>query len=252
VRSCPCATVHPISSIRVALAGVEAGRRERERIRDLFGRQVGVDVARQALASDVRLGGAVAEAAVLFVDLVGSTALAASRPPEDVVATLNRFFADCVTTVEEHGGWINKFQGDAALAIFGAPVAVADACGRALRCARTLDDRLRRHADAFQAAMGVAAGPAVAGHIGAERRFEYTVIGDPVNQAARLTDLAKLEPGRVLASGAALDRAEAGEASQWTRGELVLLRGRAEQTLLARPATAPAAARASSRRSRRG
>lgn len=256
------ATVHPISAIRGGLADVQAGRldvqvgvwdstemgllqagfndmaaglRERERIRDLFGRQVGADVARQALAGEVQLGGAVADVAVLFVDLVGSTALAAARPPEEVVATLNRFFVDIVDTVEAHGGWINKFQGDAALAIFGAPVPVYDHCGRALRCARDLHARLRGRDDPLEAGIGVAAGAAVAGHIGAEQRFEYTVIGDPVNEAARLTDLAKHEPGRVLASAVAVSRADPREAAHWLPGDPVLLRGRAVETRLCRP-----------------
>lgn len=260
------ATVHPIASIRAGLERVRrgdldvellvwdstqmgqlqagfnemaAGLRERERIRDLFGRQVGADVARQALAAgagdDVQLGGSVREVAVLFVDLVGSTALAATRPPQEVVALLNRFFGEVVDVVEEQGGWINKFEGDAALAIFGAPVALPDMQARALRAARLLDWRLREHVPELEAAIGVAVGPAVAGHIGAERRFEYTVIGDPVNEAARLTELAKQHPGRVLASGDAVAAAPEDEARRWELGEEVTLRGRTRATRLAAP-----------------
>ena len=82
---------------------------------------------------------------------------------------------------------------------------------------------------------GVAAGPVVAGHLGAERRFEYTVIGDPVNEAARLTELAKLEPGHVLASAIAVSGALDAEALCWDVGEIVELRGRSAPTQLARP-----------------
>ena len=78
----------------------------------------------------------------------------------------------------------------------------------------------------------------VAGNIGDERRFEYTVIGDPVNEAARLTELAKERPAMVLASGAILDRASKEEAERWHLDGNVTLRGRREPTELAEPAGA--------------
>jgi adenylate cyclase len=81
----------------------------------------------------------------------------------------------------------------------------------------------------------VSAGEAVAGHIGAEERFEYTVIGDPVNEAARLTDLAKHTEDRVLASGSLVAMADPDEAAQWELGEEVVLRGRGRATRLASP-----------------
>ena len=83
--------------------------------------------------------------------------------------------------------------------------------------------------------IGVSAGRAIAGHIGAQARFEYTVIGDPVNEAARLTELAKLEPGHVLASSIAVSQALDAEALCWDVGEIVELRGRTAPTQLARP-----------------
>ncbi len=255
-------TVHPLGAIRRALARVQGGDldaelqvwdgtemgllqagfnemvgglRERERIRDLFGRQVGEEAARQALAEGVRLGGEMREVAVLFVDVVGSTRLAATCPPQEVVALLNRFFTEVVDVVAAHGGWIDKFPGDGALAVFGAPLEIEDAAGCALRTARELHLRLRERVPELDAGIGVAAGPVVAGHLGAERRFEYTVIGDPVNEAARLTDLAKERDGRVLASGVALERADAEEAARWRLAEEAVLRGRLTATGLAAP-----------------
>jgi adenylate cyclase len=213
-----------------------AGLQERERIHDLFGRQVGRDVARAAAAaSEVRLGGEVRRVAVLFVDLVGSTALAAERPPEEVVGLLNRFFAIVVEVVEEHGGWINKFEGDAALAVFGAPVAGDDPAGCALAAGRVLAARLAAELPEASAGIGISAGDAVAGNVGDVRRYEYTVIGDPVNEAARLTELAKSVPGRVLAAGAAVELADDAEAARWELGEATVLRGRSESTRLATP-----------------
>jgi adenylate cyclase len=83
--------------------------------------------------------------------------------------------------------------------------------------------------------IGVSAGRAIAGHIGAQARFEYTVIGDPVNEAARLTELAKIEGGHVLASAIAVSGALDAEALCWNVGEIVELRGRRAPTQLARP-----------------
>ncbi|WP_319455150.1 MULTISPECIES: adenylate/guanylate cyclase domain-containing protein [unclassified Mycobacterium] len=208
---------------------------ERQRLRDLFGRYVGEDVARRALERGTELGGQEREVAVLFVDLVGSTQLASTRPASEVVNLLNEFFQIIVDTVNRHGGFVNKFQGDAALAIFGAPIEHPDASGGALAASRELHDELIEVLGQTEFGIGVSAGRAIAGHIGAQARFEYTVIGDPVNEAARLTELAKLEEGHVLASAIAVSGALDAEALCWDVGEIVELRGRLAPTQLARP-----------------
>ena len=208
---------------------------ERQRMRDLFGRYVGEDVARRALEEGPELGGQEREVAVLFIDMIGSTQLASNRPAAEVVELLNQFFRVIVDTVQEHGGFVNKFQGDAALCIFGAPIEHPDACGAALAASRELHDELATVLGSTDFGIGVSAGRAIAGHIGAQARFEYTVIGDPVNEAARLTELAKLEPGHVLASATAVSGALDDEALRWQVGEMVELRGRNVPTQLARP-----------------
>ena len=216
-----------------------AGLREREQLRDLFGRQVGTDVARLALESGVDLAGERRAVAVLFVDVVGSTRMAVEHEPEEVVRRLNAFFTVVVEVVAAHGGWVNKFQGDAALCLFGAPVSLPDAATGALAAARALALRLEPLSTgplSLQAAIGVCAGPVVAGHVGTESRFEYTVIGDPVNTAARLSELARQVPGRVLADGAMI-LAGCDEADRWQGwGDPVVLRGRRSSTSLSRPA----------------
>jgi len=211
------------------------GLRERQRIRDMFGRQVGEDVAHAALSEGVKLGGEEREIAALFIDLVGSTSLALALPPTEVVRVLNRFFRVVIEVVESEGGLVNKFEGDAALCVFGAPVACEDPSGDAMRAARKLAARLSNELPEIDFGIGVSAGVAVAGNVGAERRFEYTVIGDPVNEAARLAELAKQRPERVLASSAALDRAGSSEASAWSVTEEAVLRGRLAPTQLAHP-----------------
>jgi adenylate cyclase len=254
------ATMAPIMTVRAAQARVErgdldaevvvfdgtelgrlqagfndmvAGLRERERVKDLFGRHVGEDVAQVALTSPLELGGELHEVAVLFVDVVGSTRIASTRPPTEVVDVLNRFFAVVVEEINAHGGLVNKFLGDAALAIFGAPTSLPDANGQALRAARRMIVRLRSEVPEVSAGIGVSAGQAVAGYVGTESRLEYTVIGDPVNEAARLTELAKSVPGRVAVSHRVLDGASGDEKSFWRSYRRVTLRGRTERTKVA-------------------
>lgn len=148
------------------------GLRERDQIRDLFGRHVGHDVASVALRDGTKLGGEEREIAALFIDIVGSTSMALAMPPTEVVRLLNLFFRAVVETVEAERGLVNKFEGDAALCVFGAPVATDDPAGDALRAARGLADRLALELPQVEFGIGVSAGPAVAGNVGAEQRFE--------------------------------------------------------------------------------
>lgn len=208
-----------------------AGLRERDRISDLFGRHVGPAVALEALRTGVTLGGERREVVALFVDITGSTSLARSTSPEELVALLNRFFTVVVDAVEAHGGLVNKFEGDAALCVFGAPVALSDAATCALAAARQIRDAVLA-AGELDVGIGVSAGEVVAGQIGARSRLEYTVIGDAVNEAARLTELAKRAPGRVLASAAAIGAASAGEQEHWHEYGAPVLRGRGEPTVV--------------------
>ncbi|MGC4934687.1 adenylate/guanylate cyclase domain-containing protein [Gordonia sp. DT30] len=252
--------VGPIRSVRTALRRVESGElddvevvvydgtelgdlqagfnlmvgglREREHVRDLFGRHVGREVAEAALTSDPELGGSERVVAAVFVDVIGSTTLASERSPAEVVEILNRFFGVIVGAVEENRGLVNKFEGDAVLAIFGAPIALSDGAGAALAAARTVAVRLTREVPELRAGIGVSHGSVVAGNVGAIQRFEYTVIGDPVNESARLSELAKRDPRRPLASGRAVEAASGDERDHWRRAETVTLRGRTEGTVV--------------------
>jgi adenylate cyclase len=211
------------------------------RLREQFGRYVGEDVACRALQHDTHVRGQERHVAVLFVDLVGSSALVAGQRPGEVVELLNGFFQVVVDVVHRHGGFINKFQGDAALAVFGAPLEHPDGSGAALAAARELRDELVFVLGSNRFGIGVSAGRAFAGEVGARNRLEYTVIGDAVNEAARLTELAKTDRGHVLASATTLCGAQDTEALSWDLGELVQLRGRDAPTRLARPAAPPRA-----------
>ena len=136
----------------------------------------------------------------------------------------------------DHHGLINKFQGDAALAVFGAPLAIGRiAASAALATARGLRNQLRR-LPLVDFGIGVSAGPVFAGNIGAENRYEYTVVGDAVNEAARLADFAKTFDQRIVCSAAAIDRADAAERRRWVSNGETVLRGRSESTNVFTPA----------------
>lgn len=211
------------------------GLRERERVRDLFGRHVGREVALAAEKQQIELGGEERHAAVIFVDIIGSTQMVTSRPAAEIVELLNRFFAVIVDEVDRHHGLVNKFEGDAVLAVFGAPVTLDNAEDEALSAARAIARRLADEVPECKAGIGVAAGTVVAGNVGAKERFEYTVIGEPVNEAARLCELAKTAPDLLVASSETVDRATEAERSNWTEGDTVTLRGHDEPTRLALP-----------------
>ncbi|WP_209723588.1 adenylate/guanylate cyclase domain-containing protein [Marmoricola sp. OAE513] len=253
--------VAPIASVRYALGRVRAGDfntevtvfdgtelgllqagfndmatglREREAIRDMFGRHVGKDVAAAAAEGNVVLGGETRVVSVLFIDLIGSTAYATERSPIEVVETLNKFLGVVVEEVDAQGGFVNKFMGDAALAIFGAPVDQEKHALAALTAARRIAGRLAEEVAEIEAGIGVATGEAVAGNIGVETRFEYTVIGDSVNSAARLCDLSKTVPGHVLVAWSSVQEAGATEQPHWQPAGDHVLRGRSVPTATGR------------------
>ncbi|HXO13943.1 MAG TPA: adenylate/guanylate cyclase domain-containing protein, partial [Mycobacterium sp.] len=159
--------------------------------------------------------------------------LVTSRPAAEVVQLLNRFFAVIVEEVDRHRGLVNKFEGDAVLAVFGAPNHLDRPEDEALGAARAIARRLDSEVPECKAGIGVTAGNAVAGNVGAKERFEYTVIGEPVNEAARLCELAKNEPNRLLASSDTINAASDDERRHWSLGKTVTLRGHDQPTQLA-------------------
>jgi adenylate cyclase len=213
------------------------GLRQRERVQDLFHRHVGRAVAVQAMERGTGLGGEQRDASIVFVDLIGSTAMAEILPPDEVVATLNDFFEVVVRLVDSQGGWVNKFEGDGALCIFGVPSTQPDHAARALTAARLVYRAMAGLAErhpGLAAGIGVSSGQVVAGNVGTEARYEYTVIGPAVNEAARLTEVAKGRPIKVLASEATVRRAGA-EGDRWRDVGTVALRGRSTPTAMREP-----------------
>lgn len=229
--------VGELGRLQAGFNAMVLGLRERHRIEDLFGRLVGTDVARQAMARDPELGGEERVITALFVDRAGFTAYAEQHSPVEIVAELNRFFAVVIEVVESEGGWVNKFEGDAALCLFGAPADQVDHAARALRAAWRLPAAVAALPHAPKVGVGVATGTVVAGHIGTQARHEYTVIGDAVNVAARLTELAKDHEAHVLAAGSTVASATAAahDVRAWRSAGPTQLRGRSAPIELFEP-----------------
>lgn len=241
-----------LGELQAAVNAMTAGLRDRDRIADLFGRFVSPEVAALALSSGASPRADRGEATVLFADIVGSTRLAETLDPGDLLRLLNDFFCAVVDAVTAEGGWVNGFDGDGAICVFGPPVGAPDHAARGLRCARDLAQRiagLRARHPGLDAGIGVSTGTVIAGHVGAARRYEYTVVGAPANEAARLTDAAKKTPARVLAA-ASTTQAAGAEAAHWRPAGSAALRGAREVTVYApddAPAVPPASTEAAAR-----
>lgn len=178
---------------------MSTGLKERDKVRDLLGKIVSPEIASELLGKNIELGGEEKYVTVLFSDLRGFTSLSESLPPKELLALLNRYLSVMSQCVEREGGVIDKYIGDAIMAIYGAPLANenhADAAvrtGVAMRNALVeLNYTLEKEGIApLSIGIGINTGTVVAGNMGSEQRLNYSVIGDAVNLASRLESLTK-------------------------------------------------------------
>jgi len=183
-----------LGQLATAFNQMTAGLAERDRVRNLLGMVVSPEIATQLLKSDLKLGGEEREVTILFCDLRDFTSLSKKMPPTEVLALLNRCLDRMSTIIEQHGGVIDKYIGDAIMALFGAPVAIPDAAARAITAARAMGDALEDLNRQLTAegrprltfGIGINTARVVAGNMGSKTRLNYTVIGDGVNLASRL------------------------------------------------------------------
>ena len=214
----------PYATIFVTYAAVTtarfAGERgERQRVTDVFGRFVSAEIRDtivEAALDDpdlIRPGGRQMEISVLFADIRGFTTIAENLPPSEVVEVLNRYLDSMEREVFEQRGTLDKYTGDGMMVIFGAPLEQPDHAERAVRAALGMQQAAaevsRQRGDVqwtVAYGIGIATGPAVVGHIGSQRRLDYTAIGDTVNLAARLEGIAL--PGTILVNRATCEAVE--------------------------------------------
>ena len=173
--------------------------REKELIKDTFGKAVDPLVRDHLLSGQLALGGELKEVTVLFSDIRSFTGISESHPPEVIVSMLNRYFERMSACVQVEGGTVNKYIGDAIMAIFGAPLEHADHILRAVRAAermlrtnRDLNHELESEGlPVLNTGIGIHTGKVLAGTIGSRDRLEYTVVGDTVNLASRVEGMCK-------------------------------------------------------------
>ncbi|MBM4294247.1 MAG: hypothetical protein FJ126_04995 [Deltaproteobacteria bacterium] len=235
-----------LKEIAAEEAGHEASLRSRLRLyqekhmlRDTVSRYVSPEVAEEILKNPnlLQLGGRRQHITVLFADIKGFTAMSETMAPEAVVAVLNDYFTEMVELVFRHRGTLDKFVGDALMAVFGAPVPLAQAAANAVECALGMHRRLAEMraggATSIQGMrVGINTGEAIVGNIGSHKRMDFTVIGDVVNVAARLQELAKELEADTLISEAT--RRELPGKFRLEPAPAVTLRGRTEPTLVYR------------------
>ncbi|HEY5512438.1 MAG TPA: adenylate/guanylate cyclase domain-containing protein [Geomonas sp.] len=231
--------IYPVAPVFLAYLGGEAYRnlvveRKGRYLKKAFSSYLSQELVDEIVKNPdrLRLGGEKREVTVLFSDIRGFTTLSESLSPEDLVQLLNEYLSPMTRIVLEEKGTLDKFIGDAVMAIFNAPLDLpghqASACRVALRMIARLHELnqefARRGIAAIDIGVGINTGEAVVGNMGADLRFDYTAIGDNVNLASRLEGLTKYYGARIVVTGAT--REAAGDEFIFREIDLVRVKGK--------------------------
>ncbi|HEX6457959.1 MAG TPA: adenylate/guanylate cyclase domain-containing protein [Thermoleophilaceae bacterium] len=179
------------------------GLSEREALHEAFASYVDPQVARRVLDEGTRIDGEETEVTIVFVDIRGFTTFAEHASAREAVAYVNDFLELVVPIVTRHGGHANKFVGDGLLAVFGAPARLPDHADHAVAAAAEMAGAVaERFGDRLRIGVGVSSGPVLAGTVGGGGKLDFTVIGDPVNVAARVEEVTRVTGDTVLVTEA--------------------------------------------------
>jgi adenylate cyclase len=204
-------TALPLQDAKANLLGavlVAEDITQEQRLTNTLCRYVAREVAELILqdVEKLKLGGTRTEVTILFADIRGFTAISERMDPEGVVSLLNTYYPRMINVIFRHQGMVDKFIGDAILAVFGVPVPRDNDALRAVQAALEIRrqilainrERQRKNEPTIEIGIGITSGTVISGNIGSERRMDYTVIGDPVNLAARLEGLTKELERKIL------------------------------------------------------
>jgi adenylate cyclase len=208
---------------------------EREKLREAFGAFVDPGLTERVLEEGTDLEGEDVEVSVLFLDVCDFTGFAERTEPHQVVRELNDLFESVVPCIHDNGGHVDKFVGDGLIAVFGAPERLSDHAERAVKAARCVVQKVnQRDGDGLRVGVGVNTGRVIAGTVGGGGRVDFTVIGDPVNTAARVEQLTRRTDSDLLITGATYEALD-GRREDWTELPEMELEGKREPVAVFAP-----------------
>lgn len=203
-----------VGDLAEAFDHMTEGLKERDKVKNLFSKFHGSSVAEDLINKDIGVGGQSKEVVVFFSDIRGFTAFSEKRSPEEVVEMLNEYFGVMVKIINHNGGVVDKFIGDAIMAVWGAPQSTDHDAHKAVRACLEMrkalnelnERRIAREQPPISIGMGLHAGTAISGTIGSDERMEYTVIGNTVNTASRIEASTKAFGADLLISDTVIEK----------------------------------------------
>jgi adenylate cyclase len=186
--------------------------KEREQIKDIFGKYLSEEIARKLIKGEINLGGEEVTGTVLFSDIRNFTSMSEKMTPSEVINFLNKYFSFIAEPILKNGGVINKFIGDAVMVIFSPVFGNTDYCNIAVKTAIQMKMQLKLFNETYpeynqvRFGIGIHTGNLVAGNVGVKERLEYTVLGDTVNIASRLESQTKILGENIILSKSVADQ----------------------------------------------